>query len=383
MELVNDIGQFLVLAQESAGTGAGGHAEEEGGSFLVTPGLGLMIWTLLVFGFTMWVLSKVAFPRIQEALDKRAKMIAESIEAAERTKQESEKLIAEYRARLKEAREQADDIVARARKAAETSKAQAAEEGKEKREELLAAARRDIEAETRRSLERIRKEVADLTVLTTEKVTRKSLDSADQKRLVDEALAEVDFAALSPGTGRSGDRRGGDRSRIRRGPVRGGQEGGQARRDPGAARPVRRRAQREPRAAAVPVQPLLLLDGEEEGLAKAIDGAEPELVNFLGLLAEKHRMPVIFRIRDRFDDLWDEENKRLEVTVTSAVELIPSWCERIGKEIEKQTGQTVELQSQVDDDILGGLVLQVGNMVLDASVRNRLEKLRKSVAAAA
>ncbi|MGZ8676259.1 MAG: F0F1 ATP synthase subunit B, partial [Solirubrobacterales bacterium] len=135
---------------------------------------------------------------IQEALDRRAKLIAESIEAAERSKKESEELTAEYRARLKEAREQADDIVARARKAADTTKSEAAEEGKEKREELLAAARRDIEAETRRSLERIRKEVADLTVLTTEKVARKSLDSADHKRLVDEALAEVDFATLSP-----------------------------------------------------------------------------------------------------------------------------------------------------------------------------------------
>ena len=122
---------------------------------------------------------------------------------------------------------------------------------------------------------------------------------------------------------------------------------------------------------------------KQEGLAKAIDGAEPELVNFLGALAEKHRLPVIFRIRDRFDDLWDEENKRLEVTVTSAVELDPELVERIGKEIEKQTGQTVELRSVVDGDILGGLVLRVGNKVLDASIRNRLEKLRKSVASAA
>ena len=94
-------------------------------------------------------------------------------------------------------------------------------------------------------------------------------------------------------------------------------------------------------------------------------------------------MPVIFRIRDRFDDLWDEENKRLEVTVTSAVELDPELVQRIGSEIEKQTGQTVELQSVVDPDVLGGLVLRVGNKVLDASVRNRLDKLRKSVAAAA
>ena len=121
---------------------------------------------------------------------------------------------------------------------------------------------------------------------------------------------------------------------------------------------------------------------KKEGLAKALDGADPELQNFLELLIEKHRMPVIFRARD-FDDLWAEENKRLAVTVTSAVELDPELVKRIGSEIESQTGQTVELQSKVDDDILGGLVLQVGNMVLDASVRNRLDKLRKSVASSA
>jgi len=156
-----------------------------------------MIWTLFVFGFTMYVLSKVAFPRIQEALDKRANMIRESINHAEKTREEADKILEEYRARLREAREQADEIVARARKAAETTKSQATDEGREKREELLAAARRDIEAETRRSLEQIRKEVADLTVLTTEKVTRKSLTGEDQKRLIDEALKEVDFSSLS------------------------------------------------------------------------------------------------------------------------------------------------------------------------------------------
>jgi F-type H+-transporting ATPase subunit b len=176
-------------------------AEDSGGSFLVSPNLGLMIWTLLVFGITMYVLSKVAFPRIQEALDKRANAIRDSIDQAEKTREEADKILEEYRARLREAREQADDIVARARKAADTTKTQATDEGREKREELLAAARRDIEAETRRSLERIRKEVADLTVLTTEKVTRKSLTGDDQKRLIDEALSEVDFSTLSGGSG--------------------------------------------------------------------------------------------------------------------------------------------------------------------------------------
>jgi F-type H+-transporting ATPase subunit b len=189
MELLGYIAA-LPLAAEKAG-------EESGGSFLVSPGLGLMIWTLVLFLFTMWVLSKVAFPKIQEALDKRAKVISESIEAAERQRKESDELLSEYRGRLAEAREQADDIMARARKSAETAEAEAAAAGREKREELVEAAKRDIEAETRRSLDQIRQEVADLTVLATERVTRKSLNPEDQKRLVEEALSEVDFSTLS------------------------------------------------------------------------------------------------------------------------------------------------------------------------------------------
>ena len=186
MDAFSDIANVLVLAAE----------EEEGGSFLVSPNVGLMIWTLIAFGSAFLILRKFAFPRIQEALERRANAISESIDAAERTKEEADQLLDEYRARLKEAREQADEIMARARKAADSAKAQATEEGKSKREELLAAARRDIEAETRRSLDLIRKEVADLTILTTEKVTRKSLSGKDQKKLVEEALAEVDFSTL-------------------------------------------------------------------------------------------------------------------------------------------------------------------------------------------
>jgi F-type H+-transporting ATPase subunit b len=186
------LGNIVPLAAEAAE-----HGEESGGSFLVSPGLGLMIWTLVLFLITMWVLSKVAFPKIQEALDKRANAISESIDAAERQRKESDELLAEYRARLAEAREQADDIMVRARKSAETAEAEAAAAGKEKREELVAAAKRDIEAETRRSLDQIRQEVADLTVLATERVTRKSLTGEDQKRLVEEALSEVDFSTLS------------------------------------------------------------------------------------------------------------------------------------------------------------------------------------------
>jgi F-type H+-transporting ATPase subunit b len=174
-----------------------------GGSFLVSPDVGLMIWTLVVFVLSMYVLSKVAFPRIQAALDKRQQAIEDAIDTAERTRTEADKLLAEYRERLHEARQQADDIVARARKTAENNESEALADAKRKREEMMAQTRRDIEQETRRAIQEIRNEVADLTVLATEKVTRKSLTGADQKRLVEEALSELDFAALSGD--RSGD----------------------------------------------------------------------------------------------------------------------------------------------------------------------------------
>jgi ATP synthase F1 delta subunit len=120
-----------------------------------------------------------------------------------------------------------------------------------------------------------------------------------------------------------------------------------------------------------------------DGARRAVAGADPEFVNFLELLIEKQRMTEIFRIRRRFEELWKLENRHIDVTVTSAVELDPAVVSKIGEEIERQTGQQVDLASRVDADILGGVVLQVGNMVLDASIRNRLEKLRKSVAQAA
>jgi F-type H+-transporting ATPase subunit b len=167
------------------------------GSFLITPNVGLMIWTLLLFGLSMYVLAKLAFPRISEALDKRQHAIEESIEAAERTRKEADQLLAEYRERLHEARQQADEIIARSRKAAEVHEREALEEGKDKREQMLEQTRRDIESETRRAIQEIRHEVADLTVMATEKVTRKTLNDEDQRRLVEDALSELDFSALS------------------------------------------------------------------------------------------------------------------------------------------------------------------------------------------
>jgi F-type H+-transporting ATPase subunit delta len=122
---------------------------------------------------------------------------------------------------------------------------------------------------------------------------------------------------------------------------------------------------------------------KRDGIKNAVSGAEPELVSFLELLAEKHRMPAIFRIRREFDRLWALENRQLEVELTSAVELDPEIAERVGDEIAKQTDRKVELSTNVDPDVLGGLVLRVGNMVLDTSIRTRLERLRREIARAA
>jgi F-type H+-transporting ATPase subunit b len=172
-------------------------AEDGGGNFLVTPGVGLMIWTLIAFVVTFYVLRRYAFPRIQEALDKRQKAIESAIDESERARAEAAKLLEEYRERLREARTQSEEIVLRARKAAEEHERETIDEAKKNREEMLEQTRRDIEAETRRAIQEIRNEVADLTVLATEKVTRKALDEGDQRRLVEEALGELDFSALS------------------------------------------------------------------------------------------------------------------------------------------------------------------------------------------
>ena len=171
--------------------------EKGGGSFLVQPDVGLMVWTLLVFAISGYLLRRHAFPRIADALDRRQRAIEDSLDTAARTKAEAEELLDEYRGRLRDARGQAEEIIARARRSAETLESEAIAGARKRREELLEQTKRDIETETRRAIQEIRREVADLTILATEKVTRKTLTDDDQRRLVDETLAELDFSALA------------------------------------------------------------------------------------------------------------------------------------------------------------------------------------------
>src|SRR3954453_2264843 len=179
-------------------------AQGSEGSFLVAPETGLMIWTLLAFAITLFILRKWAFPQIADALDRRRRRIEESIDTAERPRREADELLSEYRERLKEAREQADDIVTRARKNGERHEEKKKEEARKEYEEMIEQAKRDIEAERRKAVQDLRREGADQTVIATEKVTRKSLDDDDHRRLVEEALDEADFESLAGGQSSNG-----------------------------------------------------------------------------------------------------------------------------------------------------------------------------------
>ncbi|MBJ7347069.1 MAG: F0F1 ATP synthase subunit B [Thermoleophilaceae bacterium] len=178
-------------------------APEESSSFIVSPALGLMIWTLVTFFIALFILNKLAFPKIAAAIDARREATEGAMAHADATRKEADDLLAEYRERLAEARVQADEIVARSRKAADTRDAEAKTASAAERAEMLAQTKNEIELETQRALQDLRREVANLTVIATEKITRKSLNQEDQQRLVEEALSEVDFSALAGGASKN------------------------------------------------------------------------------------------------------------------------------------------------------------------------------------
>ena len=310
--MLGDIAACLLLAQAEA------EAEDEGGSFLVSPGLGLMIWTLVLFGFTMWVLEQGRVPEDRRGAGEAGERDpGEHRGGREAARRRPTSCSSEYRERLKEAREQAEDIVARARKAAEAAAAEAAAEGKEKREELVAAARtrhrdRDpplagADPQGGRRPDRARHREGDPQVARRDE---------DHQRLVEEALAEVDFSAL-PARQRRAEygeaASGGDRSRIRRGLFEVAKEDGKLDEIHEQLGEFADALAENRDLQVFFFSPYFSSAEKREGIANAVSAPTDELMNFLELLAEKHRMPAIFRIRERFDELWAEENKRLEV----------------------------------------------------------------------
>jgi F-type H+-transporting ATPase subunit b len=176
--------QFLLAATE----------ESSGGLIDVVPGL--MIWTLICFAITFFALKKLAFSRIQQGIDSRRDRIRAAIDEADNAREEARELLEQHRQLIAEAKGDAADILADARKVADAQIVRVKEEAEVERERRLEETRRQIDAETKRSLDMIRSEVADLTLEATARVTGKVLDAEDQRRLIDEAISELDFSAL-------------------------------------------------------------------------------------------------------------------------------------------------------------------------------------------
>jgi len=163
---------------------------------LIEVRLGLMVWTIVCFAITFWVLKRFAFGRIQAAIDERREHIRASLDQADKARDEAHRLLDEHRALLGQARGQAEDILAEARRVADSQRQRVKDETEADRQRRLEETRRQIEAETHRALEQIRAEVADLTLVATAKVTGKVLDDADHKRLIEDAIRDLDFSAL-------------------------------------------------------------------------------------------------------------------------------------------------------------------------------------------
>jgi F-type H+-transporting ATPase subunit b len=163
---------------------------------LIEVRLGLMVWTIVCFGITFWVLKRFAFGRIQEAIDERRERIRESLDQADKARTEARALLEEHRALIGQARGQAEEILAEARRVADSQRQRVKDETEADRQRRLEETRRQIEAETQRALEQIRAEVADLTLVATAKVTGKVLDDDDHRRLIEDAVRDLDFSAL-------------------------------------------------------------------------------------------------------------------------------------------------------------------------------------------
>jgi F-type H+-transporting ATPase subunit b len=163
---------------------------------LIAPIPGLMIWTLVSFGITFWALKHWAFGPLQKLIDERRERIRRSLEEADHARDEARKLLQEHRALIGQARGQAEEILAEARRVADSQRQRVKEETEADRQRRLEETKRQIEAETHRALEQIRAEVAELTLVATAKVTGKVLDDADHRRLIEDAIGDLDFSAL-------------------------------------------------------------------------------------------------------------------------------------------------------------------------------------------
>ena len=341
----------------------------------VTPGL--MIWTIVCFLIALYVLKRYAFGPIQHTIDQRRERIRQSLDEADQAREEARKLLEEHRKLIASAQTDAEQILSEARRIGDANERRMREELEADRQRRLEETRKQIEAETRRALEQIRLEVVDLSLLAATKVTRKSLDDADQQApdrggrrrarllraggqqevsVVDRVYAKALFEAAQEG------------KKLE--PVR--EQLAQlveAEREVPELRELLRNPQVDPRA-------------RRAALEDVLTGSEELLRNFLLVLADKGRAGQLEEIASEFERLVAEHEGIVHAELTTAVELSDDEAQKLLQQIEQASGRKVEATRTVDPDLIGGIVLQVGSHRLDASVRGRLDRLRRQLVTA-
>ncbi len=379
---------FLLAAEESSG-----------GLIDVVPGL--MIWTLICFAITFFVLRRYAFGPIQKTIDERRDRIRAAVDEADKARDEARELLEQHRQLIADAKGEAAGILADARKVADAQFERVKEESEVERARRLEETKRQIDAETKRSLDLIRSEVADLTLEATARVTGKVLDAEDQRRLIDEAISELDFSALEK------EARPLERTLARLQTLRmpssqspilvcasrsaalceAATGGPSPRSDAGraatVAAPRRSRAIEEvPELRAFLRNPQIEPTGKAAVLEQLATDADELVRNFVRLVAEKGRAGEIPEISAELDALVAQAQNRLAVELTTSYELSDEEARSIVKTIETASGRTVEATRSVDPSLIGGIVLQIGSHRADGSVRGRLERLRHELATA-
>ena len=344
---------------------------------LIKPAPGLMIWTLVTFLIVLYILRRVAFGRIAEMLEARRRAVQTNLEAAEGARDEAQKLLDEYRQQLAAARHEASEIVERARRTGEEERRRMQDELQAERERGVAAAKSAIEAETRQSIDRIKSEIADLTLQATEAVLphearRRRVQAPDRRGAVrrrlleaDERLTMADAAALPFAEALYEAALAADRLDA-------------VNRDLAA---VRGAIDDAPDLARFLANPAFPADAKRRVLDSMTAGGDPLVANFLNVLVSHGRLELLVDAAEAFAERYRREQRELAVSLTTAVPIDDAQADSLRQKLESATGQTVTIRRTVDPSIVGGVVLRVRDLLVDASVRRRLEGLRLSLKA--
>ena len=342
---------------------------------------GLMIWTLVIFGITLFILKRYVFGPVGDAIEKRRRGISESIEEAERSRDEAQALLEDYRTRLAEARREADDLREQGRKEGERQGQEILTQAQTQRERILADAEAQISAEARSAASGLRDQVATLALLAAEKVSRRSLSDEDHRKLIEEAIEEADLSPISTNG---------------RGP---GAEVSVATTYAEALYEAAVNADAVPQVAA-DVEAFAGAVRESDDLRLALENpeidsrakasvlkavnadAQPLVQNFLQVLVERGRIAEFLDIAEAFGERVARAEARLDVEAVTAIPLPDDLRERIVERLQAKTNATIELTESVDPDVVGGLVLRVGEVVVNGSVRNRIDELRRELSGA-